>query len=420
MSGLALLRQRVRLLVAERVGGGVELRHRSRGGGRAPKFAAGSGGAVVPDVVHFAQQLRHVEHACRHARSLSAPGLRPGQLYGLSLVKNPPTRAALNKVSAATGNVTVLPGPPAEVLFGTSDLVAAVPKHGLFYFLGDSSGGATLVALNLTTGAAVCNKVIGLSEVGYVGIGQTLDYDATKDRLLLSGIDATNKTQHVVYDAPADGCGPFTKVGAYGAAGYLPMLHASALDRRRPASSSPCRLQRRAAAIGIIDLTGAAEMAVVAEGTPDPDDVLIGLHFDAKAKKPIGIVAAQALEFHSLDVDAGVGDASRSPACRRRGMRSAAIPPRSPPSRRRRARSTFWRARATADGQPPARCGARRRRHRRRCRAPAAAAHRTVRGRAFVGLLDGADRGGRGVDSRGLYFHNKSSSHVTRAHTRFL
>ena len=88
------------------------------------------------------------------------------QLYGLSLVKNPPTRAALNTVSAATGNVTVLPGPPAEVLFGTSDLVAAVPKHGLFYFLGDSSGGATLVALNLTTGAAVCNKVIGLSEVG--------------------------------------------------------------------------------------------------------------------------------------------------------------------------------------------------------------------------------------------------------------
>ena len=103
------------------------------------------------------------------------------QLFGLSLVKNPPTRAALNTVSAATGNVTVFPGKPAEVLFGTSDLVAAVPKHGLFYFLGDTSGGATLVALNLTTGAEVCSKTIDLSEVGYVGIGQTLDYDAPPD-----------------------------------------------------------------------------------------------------------------------------------------------------------------------------------------------------------------------------------------------
>ena len=101
------------------------------------------------------------------------------QLFGLSLVKNPPTRAALNTVSAATGNVTVFPGKPAEVLFGTSDLVAAVPNYGLFYFLGDSSYGATLVALNLTTGAEVCTRS-SLSEVGYVGIGQTLDHDATR------------------------------------------------------------------------------------------------------------------------------------------------------------------------------------------------------------------------------------------------
>ena len=96
------------------------------------------------------------------------------QLYGLSLVKNPPTRAALNTVSAATGNVTVFPGKPAEVLFGTSDLVAAVPKYGLFYFLGDSSYGATLVALNLTTGAEVGHQPVQLAEVGYVGVGQTL------------------------------------------------------------------------------------------------------------------------------------------------------------------------------------------------------------------------------------------------------
>ena len=128
--------------------------------------------------------------------------------------------------------------------------------------------------------------------------------DAPRDRLLLSGIDATTKTQHVVYGAPADGCGPFTKVGAYGAAGYLPMLHASALDADGQRLFVTVMPTKGAAAIGIIDLTGAAEMTVVAEGTPDPDDVLIGLHFDAKAKKLIGIVAAQALEFHSLDVEA--------------------------------------------------------------------------------------------------------------------
>ena len=234
------------------------------------------------------------------------------QLYGLSLVKNPPTRVSLNTVSASTGNVSLLAADPKPgELFGCSDLVAAVPKHGLFYFLGDTSGGATLVALNLTTGAEVCSKVIGLSEVGYVGIGQTLDYDATMDRLLLSGIDATNKTQHVVYGAPADGCGPFTKVGAYGAAGYLPMLHASALDADGQRLFVTVAPGKNTAAIGIIDLTGAAEMAVVAEGTPDPDDVLVGLHFDAKAKKLIGIVAAQALEFHSLDVEAQAWEAPK-------------------------------------------------------------------------------------------------------------
>ena len=226
------------------------------------------------------------------------------QLFGLSLVKNPPTRAALNTVSAATGNVTVFPGKPAEVLFGTSDLVAAVPNYGLFYFLGDSSYGATLVALNLTTGAEVGHQPVQLAEVGYVGVGQTLEYDPLNDRLLLSGIDATNRSQHVVFATPADCCAPFEKVGTYGAAGYLPMLHASTLaidDAGNERLFVSVMQEKGVAALGIVDLTGASEMVVVTEGTPDPDDVLIGLHWDAKAKKLIGIVAADALELHSLD-----------------------------------------------------------------------------------------------------------------------
>ena len=44
------------------------------------------------------------------------------QLYGLSLVKNPPTRVSLNTVSPSTGNVSLLAADPKPgELFGSSE-----------------------------------------------------------------------------------------------------------------------------------------------------------------------------------------------------------------------------------------------------------------------------------------------------------
>ena len=209
---------------------------------------------------------------------LVAAMLASPTLYGLDLVHNAPAQAALCTVDPDSGNVTVL-GPGMSELFGMSDLVAIA--NSLFFYLGDTSAGATLVALDLKTGTKACSAHVDVAEIQFVGIGQSLDYDASTDTLLLSGV-SLNRTEHVVYRGDASRtCGGFTKVGTYGLSDYLPMLHASTLDAAAQRLYVGLAPSSDGAALGVIDLTGKAPMQVFDEaGAPDLHDLLIGMHFD--------------------------------------------------------------------------------------------------------------------------------------------
>lgn len=122
-------------------------------------------------------------------------------------------------------------GPDHHELAATGDLGTVDTKRNLFFYLGDTTAGTTLVGLSLTDGTEACTQTVPLKEVGFVGIGQSLDYDPQTDELILSGLAGNaSAPTHVVLKGPAKGCGPFTKVGEYGVASYSPMIHSSTLD----------------------------------------------------------------------------------------------------------------------------------------------------------------------------------------------
>ena len=164
--------------------------------------------------------------------------------------------------------------------------------------------GATLVALDLTTGTKRCSAHVDVDEIQFVGFGQTLDLDTTTDTLVLSGIHKDNAS-HAVYRAPAKGCGPFRLVGRFGLATYVPMLHASSLDAAGQRLFVTLATGASTAAVGIIDLK-AGTMQTVAEGTtPDLRDSLLCLHWDGHSKV-VGVVGGQGgLAIHALDPQTG-------------------------------------------------------------------------------------------------------------------
>lgn len=220
-----------------------------------------------------------------------------GSLYGLALVTNGPATMGLATVDGS--GATKMIGPAHSELFGCSDTVAIA--HGMFFYLGDTSAGADIVALNLTDGSKVCSKNIELAEVGYVGLGQTLDYDESSDTLVLSGINL-NKTGHNIYRGSARGCGPFTAAGSYNYSDYIPMLHASSLDTKGQRLFVSLGTSSNTGGIGVVDLTGKKPTAVITEGAPDPDDALVGMHWDAKSGKLVGIYAdPSGLFLHAVD-----------------------------------------------------------------------------------------------------------------------
>ena len=224
--------------------------------------------------------------------------------YGLTLVTNGPATFGLVRVDGTSGEGTVV-GPAHAELFGCGDLVTIA--HDTLYYLGDTAAGTTLVGLNITDGTEACSRALNLREIGYVGLGQSLDYDARTDTLVLSGIK-NNKTGHAVYRSVASTCGPFTPAGTYGDADYVPMLHSSTLDaagQRLFVLLSTA--QNAATSIGVVDLTGKAPLRTIAEGTPSPADVLVGMHFDTKNQSLVGITAdpEAGLLLHSLHVNGG-------------------------------------------------------------------------------------------------------------------
>jgi hypothetical protein len=76
--------------------------------------------------------------------------------FGLALVANGPAKAGLITVDTVTGNTTVV-GPPHSELAGTGDLGTVDTKHNLYYYLGDTYQGATVVGLNLADGTKACS-----------------------------------------------------------------------------------------------------------------------------------------------------------------------------------------------------------------------------------------------------------------------
>ena len=231
-------------------------------------------------------------------------------LYGLALVANGPAKFGLTLLDPTSGAAVVVGGAH-STLFGEGDLVALDGARGLLYYLGDSPRGATLVALNTSDGGEVCSAAVALREVGFVGLGQTLSFDAATDTLVLSGLVANGSApSHAVYRAPAlGGCGPFSLVGSFGAAAFVPTLHSSSLDADGQRLFVTLATSKTAAAIGVVDLSappGTGGMAVVAEGPAGANDTLLSLHWDPKAQRLIGVVAATTtLQLHSLDPSGG-------------------------------------------------------------------------------------------------------------------
>ena len=238
----------------------------------------------------------------------------PHLLHGLALVANGPAKNALVTIDSATGAASVV-GPPHAELFGPGDLVALA--HGVLYFLGDTKRGATLVGLNLSTGIELCSTAVDVAEIQFVGIGQSLDYDAATDTLVLSGLCTSRNGSHAVYRSAArGGCGPFTHVGNFGVGNFAPMLHASALDAAGQRLFVTLAPSQHGSAVGTIDLVAGGAMTVVGEGSaPDLHDSLLCMHYDPGLARLIGVLMSAdrtGLEIHALDPDSGTWEQAKA------------------------------------------------------------------------------------------------------------
>jgi len=54
---------------------------------------------------------------------------------------------------------------------------------------GDTEEGATLAGFSLTDGGQTCRAVLPFREIGFVGMAQSLDFDASTGDLVLSGLN---------------------------------------------------------------------------------------------------------------------------------------------------------------------------------------------------------------------------------------
>jgi hypothetical protein len=233
---------------------------------------------------------------------------RSEPVYSMVLSSNSPAKFRLAQLSTTTGMATTI-GPEHSEVIACGDLVATA--NGLLFYLGDTTAGAMLVALNLTTGEKSCEAPVNLEEIKLVGLGQTLDYDSTTNTLVLSGIAHESEHRrngnisHVVFRVSATGCGPFRKVGGYGVADYLPMLHASSLDASGQRLFVTLSKSKTAEAIGVIDLKqeGGGGLRLIAEGmAADFHDSLVGMHWDPSSARLVGVMGVgPSLQLHALD-----------------------------------------------------------------------------------------------------------------------
>ena len=216
-------------------------------------------------------------------------------LYGLGLTHNGPAQASLLTADASTGALSIVGFEPnassAIELAAMGDLCAVDSARQMYYYLGDTERGATLVGLSLTDGSERCRSAVALKEIGYVGIGQSLDYDAEQDTLLLTGLDvpppgpnATANATHSVFraalgTAEQPTCGPFTRVGHFGVGSFAPMLHGSTLDAHGQRLFVDLAAEQSTTEIGVVSLSTGALSSLIPEGEPQS---LVGLSYHAE------------------------------------------------------------------------------------------------------------------------------------------
>ena len=225
------------------------------------------------------------------------PAAAQAKLYGLSMVHNGPAQDKLVRIDSTEGNLTELGsplGPEHGAMTGTDDLRAVDTKRGIYYFLGDTHAGTTLVGLQLTDGAQVCAGSVPLTEVGFVGIGQSLTYDWKNDELVLTGLSAnsTGGLFHQILRGPISGsnaprgggapCAKFRKAGKFWFSSDAAMIHTSALDVENQVLYSLVQPSKTEFGVAVIDLAAQTLKNIDIE---DGSSLLDGMAWEPKSKR---------------------------------------------------------------------------------------------------------------------------------------
>jgi hypothetical protein len=197
------------------------------------------------------------------------------ELYGLTRVVNsdpahPCAKSGCSQlvsVDGVTGALTKI-GHGHQALAALGDLVTIDAASRTYYFLGGgwNSTATFLVGISLDTGAEVCSAELpAVGEIGIVGGGQSLSLDASRDRLVITGVrpdDPQNASSfvHSVLTAPANGkggggCGPFSELGTFAFADAMPVAHAAELDDTGNTLFVDLATGQNEYAIGVVDVT---------------------------------------------------------------------------------------------------------------------------------------------------------------------
>lgn len=213
-------------------------------------------------------------------------------LFGLELVHNSPARPGLVKIDRNTAEVSIIGDPNGiSVLPACGDLVALDSKRGLLYYLGDTEQGTTLAGVSISNGSLACSAVLPIREIGFVGFGQSVNFDATTDELIVSGVvvnTTTNATAHLLMKGPASNCGPVSIIGRFGDADYVPMEHASAYDPVARLLYIGLATGSSSFAVGIIDVDK-GEMKKLDVEDSSSGKFLVGMKWHAKSGTLIGL-----------------------------------------------------------------------------------------------------------------------------------
>ena len=233
----------------------------------------------------------------------------PGKLYATVLLQNGPSVAGLASVDTKTGVATPVGGKNTTIptLLAPGDLAAMDTKTGILYLLGDSEEGATLTGVRVRDGKITCTRHVPFLEVGFVGMGQALAFDAGSNDLVAVGLANDTHTgivSHTVVRGSASACGPFKKVGSFGDAHYLPLIHGAAFDDKAGVLYTTVTISPTAFAVMAFDMATAKSRAIAV-----PPGTFSGIRWDPLTKMLCGVVQAGGspgvMELNVLDPKTG-------------------------------------------------------------------------------------------------------------------